>query len=64
MNLIQFPLKHGPITEHEFALSAVQQAAEKVLGRRIDPERAACMAELIVRRKGSQHAGELIKAND
>ena len=51
MNVIQFPLKHGPLTERESAIQAMQQASENVLGRRMDAERADRMAELLMHRK-------------
>ncbi|MBS0218032.1 MAG: hypothetical protein JSR63_07580 [Proteobacteria bacterium] len=50
-DVIQFPLKHGPLTERESATQAVQQAAENVFGRRMDAERANRMAELLMQLK-------------
>lgn len=51
MNVIQFPVKHGPITEREHAVRGVQRAACETFGRPIDSARAERMAALVMQRK-------------
>lgn len=50
-NVIQSPVKHGPITEREHAVRGVQRAACEVFGRSVDSARAERMADLIIQIK-------------